>query len=168
MTDFKHTSLEESVYTFMRIGGQSVAKFDAAQAGLYLGLQFEELSEKIEALRTGAVTGLADKELLNLSTFLATWAKKFKQGEHRGDLLRCNHVELIDADFDLAWVSVGALVSESIAPFSAIETGSQSNLAKFPGGVCTKDGNGKIQKPPGWLKPNFEPFVDKSVQSDLT
>lgn len=165
---FRYTNLEDAIRTFMTTGGQSVDKFDAAQAGLYLGLQFEELSEKIEALRTGTITGQADNDLLSLWTFLKSWAKRFKEGAHRGDLLRCDHAKLIDADFDLAWVSVGALFSESNDTFGALAVGSYSNMAKFPGGVCTKDANGKIQKPDGWQKPNFEPFVDKSVQSDLT
>ena len=165
---YQYTSLNHAVERFMRIGGQSLSGFNASQAGLYLGLQFEELAEKIEAMRTGTITTSASENLLNLEMFLKSWAKRFKEGEHRGDLLRCNHANLIDADFDLAWVSLGALHSESMDANGVCAIGSYSNLAKFPGGVCTKDANGKIQKPADWKKPDFEQLVDKSVQSDLS
>ena len=160
----RHVSLTTGVWRFMTIAGQSVTGFNPRQAIMYLGLQFEELAEKIEVMRGGTITQSAGDELLNLSTFLQAWAKRFKEGDHMGDLARSSHKDIIDADYDLAFVSVAALYSTAKDCLGAIMEGNRSNLDKFPGGVCVRDGNGKVVKPAGWEPPNFEPFVDTSVR----
>lgn len=159
-----HVSLTTGVHRFMTIAGQTTSRFNAPQASLYLGLQFEELAEKIETITKGTITKLAWDELLNLSTFLKVWAKRFKQGEHQGDLMRAPRHLLVDDDFDIAFVSVGALFSTASDAVGAIMEGNRSNLDKFPNGVVNKDANGKVVKPAGWTPPNFEHFVDTSDQ----
>lgn len=155
----------QAIILFMRIGGQTTGKFNARQACLYTGLQLEELAEKIAVVQGGCVTAEASKHLSWLIAMLNQYADEFKQGKHEGDILRANHADLIDADFDLAWVSIGALASTSVAPLGAIAHGSFTNLDKFiedAKGELTalKDGNGKIQKRPNWQRPDFESFVD--------
>lgn len=156
--------LTAAVRHFMRQGEQSVDRFNGRQATMYLGLQFEELAEKVAALMGGALT-ISDRERYRpLHDMLVKFANEFKAGLHEGDLLRCDHNELLDADFDLAWVSIAALYSESIAAQHAIAHGAFTNLDKFRNGVV-KDANGKIQKPADWRKPDFEPYTDKSIRA---
>lgn len=158
------TDLIESVPEFMDLGGQTTYRFNARQACLYTGLQCEELAEKIEAIMEGTITPAQRDHLGVLSNTLRMFSKEFKQGLHEGDILRANHADLIDADFDLAWVSVAAVYSTSIAGHLAIAHGTHTNLAKFPvingERVCIKDENGKIKKPEGWQPPDFTPYVD--------
>jgi predicted HAD superfamily Cof-like phosphohydrolase len=94
---------------------------------------------------------------------METHAADFKKGLHTGNILRANHTDLIDADFDLAWVSIGALISVSPEPERAIAHGTFTNLDKFRDGKCVKDANGKIQKPADWRAPDFSPYIDTRV-----
>lgn len=158
-----HFTLTEAVFRFMKEADQSVNRFNARQACLYTGLQLEELGEKIEAIQEGCLTGEQRDSLQILINVLKNFAKDFRDGRHEGDMLRCNHAQLIDADFDTAWVSIGALMSSSTQPIAAIAHGSFTNLDKFRNG-CIKDANGKVQKPADWQPPDFEPFTDKSVK----
>jgi hypothetical protein len=161
----KRTSvpLHQAVALFMTQADQSVNRFNARQACLYTGLQLEELGEKIEVIIGGCVTDAQRQHLAPLHSMLRHFAKEFRNGLHEGDMLRCNHAELIDADFDTAWVSLGALMSTSTNALGAIAHGSFTNLDKFRNG-CVKDANGKVQKPADWQAPDFEPFTDKSVK----
>lgn len=156
------TPLLDAVTGFMQIAGQSTGKFDAQQAALYTGLQLEELSEKIEVLAAAAVEQHERDQLKSLATLLDLSAYSFKQGRFMGCFVRAEHDKLIDADFDAAWVSLGALLSVSPLAAEAVAHGTYTNLTKFPGGKCTRDANGKVVKPEGWQEPDFTPFVDQT------
>jgi predicted HAD superfamily Cof-like phosphohydrolase len=155
--------LQDSVMQFMHLAGQTLARMNAEQACLYTGLQFEELAEKVAAIAEGAITPDVRNELEALARTLHVHGNLFKRGKHVGDILRADHAKLIDADFDLAWVSVGALASTSTDPSGAIAHGTYTNLDKFRNG-CIKDTNGKVMKPFDWQPPNFEPYTDKTVR----
>ena len=160
----------EAVLRFMSIGGQTTGKFNARQACLYTGLQLEELAEKIAEIQGGCVTPEARDHLTPLIDMLVDYGNEFKRGLHEGDILRANHGKLIDADFDLGWVSIGALASTSVAPHGAIAHGAFTNLDKFvenANGDLTalKDANGKIQKRMNWQPPDFDSFVDLSPRT---
>lgn len=155
--------LVDAVAGFMQIGGQTTGKMNAKQACLYTGLQLEEMSEKIEAIIGGALTPDDKAHLDKLVVMLKSYAAEFKSGLHQGAILRADHADLIDADFDLAWVSIGGINSVAAEPERAIQHGTYTNLAKFPDGVCIKDSNGKIQKPADWTPPNFSDYTDKTV-----
>jgi predicted HAD superfamily Cof-like phosphohydrolase len=144
----------------MKIAGQSTGRMNPAQACLYMGLQLEEMAEKLRAVAGGTVTPMANDALLSLVTEIEVVAQRFKDGLHMGDIVRANHADLIDADIDLAWVSVGALISTSPQPYRAISHCAYTNLDKFRGGVCVKDASGKVQKPADWAPPDFTPYVD--------
>jgi predicted HAD superfamily Cof-like phosphohydrolase len=156
-------ALQDSVTNFMHQAGQRLGRFDAGQVSLYTGLQMEELAEKVEAITEGALTPSVRNELETLSRLLHVYGNEFKKGRHVGAILRSDHCKLIDADFDLAWVSIGALNSTSPDPSGAIAHGTYTNLDKFRNG-CIKDANGKVQKPADWQPPNFEPYTDKLVR----
>lgn len=155
--------MQHSVSQFMHQAGQRLGRFDAGKVSLYTGLQMEELAEKITAIAEGALTPSARASLMALATTLEGHADEFKAGVHTGDILRSDHAKLIDADFDLAWVSIGALSSTSTDSVGAIAHGTYTNLDKFRNG-CIKDANGKVQKPADWQPPNFEPYTDKLIR----
>ncbi len=165
-TRISFTPLTEAVFGFMQIGGQSTHRFNPQQATLYMGLQLEELAEKVEVLWAGAVESNEQSQLLSLLMELRTASLKFKSGRFMGCFTRADHDKLIDADFDLAWVSLGAIASTATRPEEAIAHGTYTNLAKFPEGKCVRDANGKIQKPAGWVPPDFTPFVDLAFKKD--
>ena len=156
--------LVPAVKHFMRTGGQTVDSFNARQAVLYLGLQLEELAEKVKVLQAGCIDQYGKDELQPLLDHLESFAGVFKSGLHQGAMLRCDHAEMIDADFDIAWVSIGALFSMSTHASDAISHGTHTNLDKFRDGQVLRDDNGKVQKPQGWRKPDFKPYVDTSIR----
>ena len=155
-----HTPLATVVARFMALAEQTTDRFNARQACLYTGLQLEELAEKIEVIMGGCVTQAARDHLAPLHSLLTHYAKEFKEGLHQGDILRSSHKDLIDADYDLAFVSIGALLSTSVNGLGAIAHGNHTNLDKFRNGA-DKDENGKQRKPADWQRPDFEPYTDK-------
>ncbi len=152
--------LVDAVDGFMRLAGQTTGKFDARQACLYTGLVLEEVGEMIDVIMGGTLTEQQRTHLFPLSYALHHFAKEFREGKHEGDVLRCNHADLIDAQFDAAWVSIGALMSTAIHPDEAIGHGTFTNLDKFRDGKCERDENGKVKKPADWRGPDFERYVD--------
>lgn len=156
----KHeTNLPQAVRDFMRAGEQTVDGFNATQATLYTGLQLEEMAEKLQAISTGCLTAAERTYLTDFASALMELSGEFKSGRHRGDIMRADREKLLDADIDLAWVSVGAAYSTSSNTSGAMGEVVRSNLDKVPGGVCRKDATGKIIKPFGWKGPNLSPFV---------
>lgn len=159
-----HVQLMTAVKRFMTIAGQTTVGFNARQASLYLGLQFEELSEKIKELASAAVEEHERVHLGNIGVMLESWGDMFKQGDFQGCLMRADRAALLDADYDIAFVSCGAMFSTSTDAFGAAHEGSRSNLDKFPGGVAIRDDNGKVVKPKDWQPPNFAKFVKTDDQ----
>lgn len=160
-----HLPLMRAVARFMTIAGQTTKGFNARQACLYTGLQLEELGEKIDAIMAGLLTPSQREHFFPLRDALAQFANEFKQGLHEGAILRSRHADIIDADFDLAWVSVAALFSESVNADAAVAHGAFTNLDKFRDGVVLKDpATGKVQKPSDWKSPDFLPYTDDSVR----
>jgi len=142
----KH-ELDGSVFVFMVAANQTVMKHNPRQAALYTGLQIEELAEKLEAL--GLTAWAAD---------LQREAQEFKQGEYDSYFAdpNLNLRELLDADIDLAWVSLGAAYSIGADTSEAIHQVAYSNLAKIHSdGFMHKDENGKVIKPEGWAPPDL-------------
>lgn len=155
----RDSNLQQAVREFMTAGGMKTDEFDAGRACLYTGLQLEEAAEKLEAVSTGCVDAMVRDRLLFSARLLRQQSLEFKQGKHRGDILRADREALLDADIDLAWVSLGAAYSTSCNTAGAIAEVARANLDKFPGGVVTKDANGKISKPTGWRGPDLSGFV---------
>lgn len=156
-------SIQTAVRQFMELGGQRVNRFDAKQAALYTGLQLEELVEKLSVIKQGTVTLQDERTIEEAIEVMSRLADRFKAGLHMGDVLRSDRCELLDADIDLAWVSIGAAYSTSCDTEGAIAEVIRANMDKFPGGVVIRDENGKIRKPAAWRPPNLMPFVDQPI-----
>lgn len=161
----------KDIQKFMRIGEQQVEVLDFEQLGLYIGLQLEEMAEKLEVL---GLQFLADT--------LHEFSVDFKAGRWNTHLVKLREedlVKLLDADLDLAWVSIGAASSLGVDVHGAFIEVAQSNMSKASvcdvccgyGAECIscageglkmkKDGNGKIVKGHGYYKPNLEKFFIK-------
>lgn len=138
----------EDVRRFMEASGQTTGKMNPEQAALYLGLQCEELAEKLRRL---GWTDLAD-DLHKTGLEI--------RSDGAPDLAVADRDKLADDDFDLLWVTIAAMHSEGIDPEAAWYCGAPSNLAKIVNGKVEKDETGKVKKPAtGWQEPDFRPSV---------
>lgn len=154
-------ALVESVYLFNKIGGPTPpGNFNAERVCFYTGHQLEEMSETIKAIALGAVEPHDREALTIFGAMLKAWGKDFKAGKYQGAVLRADREELLDGAIDTAVVALGSTIYQTPMFWEAIGEVLRANADKAPGGVATRDENGKIQKPDGWVKPNLAPFVD--------
>lgn len=151
MTDFV-----SKVVGFNRIAGTG-AQFDARKVALYIGLQLEELSEKIEAINDGA------PDLVGLIEDLHDFSSRFKSGFFDDAVNNGDRVAMLDADIDLAVVALGGACALGADVNGACHEVMDSNLSKFPivngERVAIKDANGKVVKAEGYRPPSLEKFL---------
>ena len=150
----------EVVRQFMLIGGQTIQGFNAKQAGLYLGLQLEELAEKIVLIAAAEPDLTGREQLTDLAEIIVSYSDRFKQGFHQAAITFADRADLLDADLDLAWVALGGAFSTSTCAPAAFAEVARANLDKYPNGEVLRDANGKIRKPEGWQGPNLMPYVE--------
>lgn len=164
MSEHRESDVEfiDAVRGFMQVAGQTTDKFNARQVSLYTGLELEEMAERIAVISQGCISPSEELRLKDLADLLHNWGNEFKAGKHEGNILRCDHAQLIDGQFDGAWVSTAACFSTSRDAEAAFRHGTFTNLDKFRGGVAIKDANNKVQKPADWQAPDFEPYTDKT------
>ncbi len=164
-------SFVEAVRTFTKAVGQTTETFNARQTGLYIGLQLEEMSEKLTTI-------LSPFELR--IDALDKLSEEFKRGDHDYLIEIANREEMLDADIDLAWVTFGSAFSQGADVHGAAIAVQEANMNKLvdcpscpsrevwdePCPVCkdlaliaVKDANGKVVKPEGWKAPDIKPFV---------
>jgi predicted HAD superfamily Cof-like phosphohydrolase len=166
----------EAIETFTIATGQTTDHYNVKQIGLYTGLQLEELAEKLTAF---GLTYIANQ--------LDTLSLSFKQGAMDQLIAQADRDEVLDADLDLAWVSIGAAHSTGADVAGAMAEIARSNLAKLvscepcggigsidgqidtpfcptcrgAGKIALKDENGKVKKPAGWTAPSLSQFIAK-------
>lgn len=149
---------------FVTAGQQpATPEFNAQQVCFYLGMQLEEMAEKLSLLASGTTF----RHGFNSNDFTAELnysAKIFKEASPKilGRIeaaVRANPALWLDADLDLMWVTLGAVRAMGVEPSAAYALVADANWAKFPGGVVTKDANGKVVKPPGWREADLTPVL---------
>jgi predicted HAD superfamily Cof-like phosphohydrolase len=131
-----------------------------ARAAFYVGMQLEELAEKIEAIM-GKTSPLAQ--------ILHEYGHGFKQGQFVGEVLAAmthSPEQLLDADVDLIWVSLGAAVMQGADIEEAYNLVSEANWnKKFPDHKFHRaEGTNKIMKPEGWTAPDLSACVHSTLQ----
>lgn len=144
----------------MDYSGQTTGKFNPQQIGLYIGLMLEEAAEAVTTVSEGVVDSFESLELRNCAVFIATLGERFKENCFYGAILRSDRAKLLDDMVDTAVVSIGAIHSTSHSAYSAVAEVCRANLDKYPGGVGTRDENGKWVKPAGWRAPDLSAFVE--------
>lgn len=130
---------------------------DFTQLSFYIGMQLEETAEKLEAI-------LGPES--SLPSALQAEAMKFKKGEYSEHLRKKYNsefaVDLLDADMDLIWVSIGAALALGANPEGAYKAVADANWAKFPNGKVIRDpATGKVVKPAGWRPPDLHAFISE-------
>lgn len=151
MSEQQHDFIGD-VRTFMS-AACTTDDFNIRQTALYIGLQAEELAEKMEAM------GLRD-----YATILHNISARFKKAEHDNDVFFADREKLLDADADIAWVTVGSMYSQGADVYGALKEVARANNSKvLPNGTVIRDESGKIQKPAGFTPPDLTPFVNKGM-----
>ena len=132
-------------------------KLDFQKMAFYIGMQLEELAEKLEVIfgPEGDLPKLLQKEATN-----------FKCGDYTSKVAEVysseSAVDFLDADMDLIWVSIGAALASGADAEGAYKAVASSNWAKFPDGKVLRDPQtGKILKPDGWSPPDLRPYIYK-------
>lgn len=158
-------NLVDRVYEFNRIGQVTPpGHFNADRVGFYTGMQLEEMAETLEAIAAGHVDVLARIRLREFATAMDALGKEFKAGKHYGAVLRADREELLDGAIDVLVVTTGSMIYQTPKYARAIAAVLDANDAKFPDGVAIRDANNKICKPPSWVAPNLQPFVDQPIE----
>lgn len=149
-----------SVRRFITTGGQTADVMNIKQTGFYIGMQLEELAEELQEVIDAHVEPIDQhSELFQAHQWMNLLAKQFKEDRHHGAVLRANREKLLDGFIDSIVVSSAGALSYSHDAEGAFREVNRANMDKFPGGVATRDENGKIQKPAGWKEPDLTPFV---------
>lgn len=146
----------EMIRTFNTLAGNTDDQFNIRQAAMYMGLQCEELAEKLRSLSQATNSYY----LRNLSIDLDDLGDGFKTGDHDAEFTRVDRHAIMDDDIDLFVVTVGSLLSQGVDIHGATGEVNRANMAKvWPDGTMHRDANGKIVKPEGWTAPDLTPFV---------
>jgi predicted HAD superfamily Cof-like phosphohydrolase len=132
---------------------------DVRQVAFYMGMQLEELGEKI-----AVVSGMDGDWLKQLG-------KGFKNGMFDGTVAAkladpaCAK-ELLDGDVDLVWVSLGGARAQGADFMGALGAVSEANWGKrWADGEFHNDPlTNKVIKPDGWVAPDLTPFVHPSLR----
>ena len=159
----------EKVREFNRFSG-TFEQLDARKVALYTALQLEELAEKISAIsKAEKAAGIEPANGLGKLQVALEWhSRRFKVGEFDGLVAEAvkdddSREEILDADIDVAVVSIGGAISIGADVQGACHEVADNNLTKFPiiNGVRTvlKDENGKVVKPEGYKPVSLRKFL---------
>lgn len=141
------------VRRFTEAVGCTTDRFNVRQTALYIGLQLEEMAEKLEACGFNPDCS-AIVEVIRITS------GHFKRGAYDESVSSADRAALLDADIDLAWVTIGSALSQGADVLGAMREVARANLDKIgPDGTVLKDKNGKVRKPEGWRAPDLVPFV---------
>lgn len=156
----KERNFVNEVVEFNQLAGTG-GEFDARKVALYVGLQLEEMAEKIESIPDS-------RNLLgNLRVALEYHSRLFKGGEFDaqiGSMTHANRVDALDADIDLAVVALGgacALGAEVENAANEVMASNRSKCVTDDEGnlMFLKDENGKIVKSKNYFAPKIAHFV---------
>ena len=132
---------------------------DSKQAAFYLGMQLEELGEKLSV-----VSPVDGKWLMALG-------EAYKRGMNDGPMALAlqdpaKAKELLDGDIDLLWVSIGGARAQGADVVGALGEVSETNWNKRwdDGEFHIDPVTRKILKPEGWVAPDLTPFIHKSLR----
>lgn len=137
------------VRKFAEAAGCTTDEFNVRQTALYIGLQLEEMAEKLEGVF------FSD----SLTPQMRYMSDEFKSGKYDSYVECSDRLWMLDADIDLAWVTVGAALSSGADVLGAMKEVARSNFSKMVDGKMVKDANGKVIKGPDFSPPYLAPFI---------
>lgn len=141
----------EKIRKFNTLAGNTDDVFHIRQAAMYMGLQCEEMSEKLNNL-----------DMPKLAETLHLAGMEFKRGLLDNKFVNVDRHAIMDDDIDIFVVTIGSLLSQGVDIHGAINEVNRANMDKvWEDGTMHRDANGKIVKPDGWIEPDLKPFVCK-------
>jgi predicted HAD superfamily Cof-like phosphohydrolase len=148
---------------FMATGQMPLeAKPDTRQIAFYMGMQCEELAEKLAAVFGGG------SAITNDLAMMGSALKKGRLDQNVADAINSTETakDLLDGDVDLLWVTVGAAQAAGADLFGAWGEVAEANWAKrFPDGTFHRDpATGKVLKPEGWAAPDLSMYVHPDLR----
>ena len=137
---------------------------DVRQSAFYLGMQVEELTEKL--LASGVLAQMTSS-LEGLLNELGTFLKDGRLDDAVSGAFADGQADaMLDADMDILWVTIGAATAQGADPVGAYAAVGDANWAKFPGGVVTRHpATGKVVKPEGWRPPVLTDFLHPALRT---
>lgn len=137
------------------------AEPNVRMVAFYLGMQCEELAEKLKQIVDGKDSDALDRV-----------GKDFKSGimdDFVADALRKPEKakELLDGDADLLWVTIGAAAAQGSDLHGAYNNGvAAANWAKkWSDGTFHLNADGKVIKPEGWKAADLTQFIHPSLRA---
>lgn len=160
----KQETFVADVRRFTEAVGCTTDRFNVRQTALYIGLQLEEMAEKLEAVfhskKIDQIDNFKEAEIGGAAVMLRDMSKRFKKGDYDDHVEIGDREAMLDADIDLAWVTIGSALSQGADVLGAMREVARANLDKIgPDGSVIKDENGKVKKPAGWRGPDNSPFI---------
>jgi predicted HAD superfamily Cof-like phosphohydrolase len=158
--------IERTQDWFAIAGQMTPLELNPRQVKFYIGLQLEEMAEKL-ALIYGPDNQFVRDMVYQADKFKSVHTDALqKQVEFA---LKDNPQEFLDADMDLIWVTIGAATAQGADVPGAWSEVDGANWEKFihtpDGGYkCIQDGNGKIKKPEGWQAPDHAEYIHHSLK----
>lgn len=153
--DFKECSenFVDRIIRWNKDAGNTTDEVNVRQSALYLGLQCEELAEKVDAISihiSSELFSISNDLKKGLFDSVISIGMEYKDTRHA----------MLDADIDLIVVSVGAAMSQGADVIGALLDVLGSNDSKrFEDGELHKDTNGKIIKGPNYTEPDLGKFL---------
>ena len=166
----KDMDFVEKVVEFNRIAGTTGDKFDVRKTALYIGLQLEEMAEKLVALgfhpefeQQPATRDCSD--IRDMISSIERWSYAFKTGTYDHLVSGIDRTSALDADIDLAVVALGGACAIGSNVNGACHEVKDSNLSKFPmvngQRIVLKDDNGKVVKAESYVPPELTQYLTK-------
>ena len=167
------SNIIDDVAAFTKAVGCTTDEYNVRQIGLYIGLELEEMAEQLAEI-------INDKYLISS---LVEASNQFKSGFWDDEISEADRTKLLHESADLAWVTIGAMLSMGAdvkGTMGELARANMSKLHKCPdcnfdiknpdtyfycetckgtGFVCKKDENGKVIKPDSFKKADMSEFV---------
>lgn len=181
------TNLIRNVRKFMRAAGDTTDHYNVRQTALYIGMQLEEMAEKLEAIPFAP--DFLRQNIINLYVL----SEDFKSGSYDNELKYASQTGLLSADIYLAWATIGSTLSQGANVEGACREVASANMSKLMkckicegsepvtmnndfsidrceecnglGLVPVKDKYGKVKTPAGILPPDVRQYVFKKIPS---
>ena len=115
-----------------------------------LGCHFEEVAEMADAI--------SEEVAVDANNFISNHLKKL-DGIGCVNDPKINRVELLDSLCDQIVTAIGVAHMFGLDIQGGLAEVSRSNYSKFVDGKPVFDANGKIAKPPTYIKPDLTPFL---------